>query len=127
MRWNKKVVATTEVLLVFPAVLFMTALFVRNLQPPQAEPAHAAAQIVAWYAGRAHLGLWGFLMALPMAALVTGSVTLWCRWNNELALRLSARSILAELRTQLNALLVAVCTIAALGILAIVALHVLSD
>lgn len=39
-------IATIELLLVFPAVLFMTALFMRNVQPEQYEPAHSAQQIV---------------------------------------------------------------------------------
>jgi hypothetical protein len=39
MKSLKYIVAATELLLVFPALLFMTALFVRNLQPQQFEPA----------------------------------------------------------------------------------------
>jgi hypothetical protein len=35
----KRALSATEVLLVFPAVLFMTALFMRDVQPPDYEPA----------------------------------------------------------------------------------------
>ena len=43
-----RALAATELALIFPAALFMTALFVRNLQPPQYEPAHTAERIVTW-------------------------------------------------------------------------------
>ena len=39
MNIGKRAIAATELLLIFPATLFMTALFVRNLQP--AIPANA--------------------------------------------------------------------------------------
>src|SRR5260370_37059491 len=35
MNVAKRVIAATELLLIFPAALFMMALFVRDLQPPQ--------------------------------------------------------------------------------------------
>jgi len=61
----RPVLATLELVLIAPATLFMTALFVRNLQPQQYEPAHTAQRIVAWYAARTHLGLWLFLIGFP--------------------------------------------------------------
>jgi hypothetical protein len=127
MKLNKYTVAATELLLVFPAVLFMTALFVRNLQPPRYEPAHTAQQIVAWYAVRPHIGLWVLLIALPLAVLVTGSATLLHKWSCEVELRQATRHTLAVLRTHLETLLIAGATLAAGGILAIVGLHVLTD
>jgi hypothetical protein len=42
----KRAIAATELLLIFPAALFMMALFVRNLQPLQYEPARTAQRIV---------------------------------------------------------------------------------
>ena len=60
----------------FPAALFMMALFVRNLQPLQYEPARTAQRIVDWYAVRPRIGLWGLLIALPLAVLLTGCSTL---------------------------------------------------
>jgi hypothetical protein len=124
---KKYTIATTELLLIFPAVLFMTALFVRNLQPPQYEPAHTAHQIVTWYAARPRIGLWGLLVALPLAVLVTGCGTLLRGWSHETELRQAARHTLATLRAHLAMLLVAAATLAAGGVLAIVALHVLTD
>ena len=127
MKLNKYTIATTELLLIFPAALFMTALFVRNLQPPQYEPAHTAQQIVTWYAVRPRIGLWGLLIALPLAVLVTGGGTLLRRWNNEAELRQVTRHTLATLSAHLATLLVAGATLAAGGVLAIVALHLLTD
>jgi hypothetical protein len=46
IKFARRVIAATELLLVFPASLFMTALFVRNLQPLQYEPARSAQRIV---------------------------------------------------------------------------------
>jgi hypothetical protein len=72
----KRVIAAAELLLIFPAALFMTALFARNLQPPQLEPAHTAQQIVLWYSGRLHFGLYVLLMTMPLIVLVMGCATL---------------------------------------------------
>jgi hypothetical protein len=127
MTLSKYTIAITEVLLIFPATLFMTALFLRNVQPLQYEPAHMAQQIVSWYAGRPRIGLWGLLIALPLTVLVTGCATLARRWSNEIELRQAARHTLAALRGHFATAMVAGATFAAGGILAIVALHLVTD
>src|SRR5258708_39842888 len=71
----KRAIAATELLLIFPAALFMMALFVRNLQPLQYEPARTAQRIVDWYAVRPRIGLWGLLIALPLAVVLSGCST----------------------------------------------------
>ncbi len=123
----KRVIAVTELLLIFPSALFMTALFVRNLQPQQYEPAHTAQQIVMWFAARPRLGLGVLLIALPLAVLALGLGTLVRSWNYEDELRRAAWQMLAAVRAHLATLLVAAATLAAGGILAIVALHMLTD
>ena len=123
----KRTIAATELLLILPAALFMTALFVRNLQPLQYEPAHTAQRIVMWYAVRPRVGLWVFLMALPFAVLVTGCATLLRSWNHDVELRQAARQALAAMRPHLATLIIAAATLAAGGVLAIVAVHSLSD
>ena len=119
--------AAAELLLIFPAALFMISLFVRNLQPPQLEPARGASEIVAWYAARPRIGLWLLLFAFPLTVLVTGCATLFRKWSGEAELRQAARDTLAVIRPHLSTLLVAAATLTAGGVLAIVALHVLSD
>jgi|SRR5579864_8796 len=119
--------AAAEVLLVLPAVLFMTALFVRDLQPQQYEPAHTAQRIVDWYAARPHLGLWLLLIAMPLVVLFAGGLTLLRTWKRDAQLRLAAAQLAATMRAHCAALLVALSMVTAGTILAIVALHMISD
>jgi hypothetical protein len=128
MNTTKRAIAATELLLVFPAALFMTALFVRNLTPQPNEPAYTAQRIVAWYVHLGpHAGLWGLLMGLPLAALVLGSATLLRSWNSDPELRQAAWQTLGVIRAHVAMLLVAIATLTAGGILATVAVHVLTD
>jgi hypothetical protein len=127
MSLPKRTIAATELLLIFPAALFMTALFVRNLQPLQYQPAHTAEQIVTWYAVRPRIGLWGLLVALPLAVLATGCGTLLRNWRHEVELRQATRQVLATISLHLTTLLVAAATLTAGCVLAIVALHMLAD
>jgi hypothetical protein len=119
-------VAFLEVLLLFPALLFMGALVVRELQPLQYEPAHSAQQLVMWYAGRMWT-LWVLLLALPLTVLVTGCATLLRSWNRDVLFSNTARQSLALARTHFATLLVAATTVTAAGILAIVVLHMLAN
>jgi hypothetical protein len=123
----KRTIAATELLLVFPATLFMTALFVRNLQPTQYEPAHSAKLLVEWFSVRPHLGLDVFLLAMPFVVLVIGCATLLRGWRSEAELRQAALATFAAVRAHLATLLIAGATLAAGGILAIVALHMITD
>jgi hypothetical protein len=123
----KRTLAATELLLVFPAVLFMAALFVRNLQPLQYEPAHTAQRIVLWYSLRPHVGLWVLLIALPMMVLVIGCAALLHDWSHDGELRQAVRQTLGAVRAHLPTVVVAGATMTAGAVLAIVALHVLTD
>lgn len=127
MRLRQSVFATAELLLVFPAALFMAALFLRNVTPQQYEPAHSAQQIVMWYAARPHVGLWILLVALPLTVLITGAASLLRRWRDDAELRQAARQTVATLEAHLATALVAAATLMAGGFLAIVALHMLAD
>ena len=126
MKTMKPAIAATELLLVFPAALFMTALFVRNLQPQQYEPAHTAQRIVDWYAASPHVGLWLLLIALPLVVLFLGVVTIVRNWQADAELRQAAQQVAKNIRGHLATSLVALATLAAAGILAIVALHVIT-
>ncbi len=117
------VIAAIELALIFPAALFMAALVVRNLGPLAYGPAQ---QIVMWYAGKGWT-LWALLVALPLAVLVSGSATLLRSWNQDGELANSARRSLGAIRARPARLFVAVTTLAAAGILAIVVLHMLAN
>ena len=127
MKTIQRSIAALELLLIFPGVLFMTALFARNVQPPKYEPAHTAQRIVDWYAAQPHIGLWLLLIALPLEVLVTGSLALARNWRYDASLREAAQSTFTALSSHLAAFLVAAATLTAACILAIVALHVLTD
>jgi hypothetical protein len=123
----KRFVAGLELLLVLPAILFMTALFVRNLQPAQYEPARTAARLVEWFAAQPLVGLGVLLIALPLAALFIGSASVVLDWRRDAELRQAALGMVAALRGHLAILSIAIATLTACVILAIVALHVLTD
>jgi len=118
---RKRFIAAVELALLAPAAIFMTALFVRNLSPLQDEPTHTAQRLVMWYAGRMWT-LWVLLLALPLAALVTGCATLRHTWKWDVE---STRQSLTVIRTHLATLVVVATTLTAAGILAIVVLHML--
>jgi len=118
-----RLIATMELALLAPAAIFMTALFVRNLNPLPYEPAHTAQRLVMWYAGRMWT-LWVLLLALPFTVLVIGCVTLRHAWKYDVE---SARQSLAVIRTHSATLVVLATTLAAAGILAIVVLHMLAN
>lgn len=99
------IVATVELVLLFPAALFLTAVVAPSLI---SQPASTAHSLVMWYAERMWT-LWVLLLALPLIALVIGCATL------------------RRLRPDLGTLLVAVGTLAAGGVLAIVILHMLAN
>lgn len=122
----KRTTAAAELLLIAPAVLFMASLFARELQPLQFEPAHTAKRIVDWYAAQAHVGLWLLLIAMPLTGLMVGCVVLLRAWQSNAELRQAAMQTFALVRAHFATLLVAAATTTALGILAIVALHVIT-
>ena len=123
----KRTLAATELLLVLPAALFMAALFVRNLQPEPYEPAQTARHLVEWFSARPLLGLDVFLIAMPLAVIVLGSASLLHGWRSDAELRQTARETLGAFRAHLATVLIAGATLMAGGILAVVALHVITD
>jgi hypothetical protein len=120
-----RLIAALELVLILPAALFMTALIVRNLQSSQYEPAHAAHQLVMWYAGRMWT-LWVLLLLLPFTVLVTGGATLLRSWNRDIELPHTVRQSLAIIPAHLATLLVSATTLTAGCILVIVVLHMLA-
>ncbi len=121
-----RIIAVLELVLIFPAALFMTALMLRNLQPLQHEPARSAQQLVMWYAGRMWT-LWVLLLGLPFIVLVSGCVELLRSWNRDIILPLTSRKSLAMGRAHLASLFLAATTLIAGVILAIAVLHVLAN
>jgi hypothetical protein len=127
MKTVKHGLVVLELLLVFPAALFMAALFVRNIQPAPYQPAESARRIVDWFSARPHLGLAVFLLALPFAAFVIGCATVFRTWAIDAEFRHDMLATLAAVRAHLAKLLIAGATLMAGGILAIVAMHMITD
>ncbi len=126
MKATERLVAASQVLLIFPAILFMGSLVVRNLSPLQNEPAHTAQQIVTWYAGRLWT-LWALLIALPLGVLVTGCIMFARTWTRDIRLPQAAQQMLAAIHADRAMLIVAVMTLTAGAILTIVVLHMLAN
>ena len=120
MKTLDRTIAAAELLLISPAALFMTALFVRNLTPVKNEPAHTAQRIAMLYASSVHVGLWVMLIGLPLLVLAIGSATLLRQWSEDASLRHAIRAHFATL-------LIMGATVASAGILGAVAVHVLTD
>lgn len=122
MNTLKRTLAAAQLLLILPAALFMLALVLRGLQPPQFEPAHTAQQVVLWYSGRVWT-LWVLLGTLPLIVLLMGAAMLLGRSTAGGALR----QALAALRTDPVTRLVATVTLCAGVILVMVCIHALMN
>ena len=123
----KRAVVVAEWILIFPAALFMAALFLRGIQPAPVEPVQTARRIVDWFSAQPRLGLQVFLMALPLAAFLLGCASVWRYWRDDASPRTAARERVALLRTHGAALLIAAATLLSAGILAVVVLPVVTD
>ena len=82
MGLTNDVIAAWVLGLVGPAVLFVTALFIRRLPPPESEPARTAERIVRWYAAHPQFALWVLLLLLPLSAFILGSAALLRTWDD---------------------------------------------
>jgi hypothetical protein len=106
--------AAVQLALIAPAAVFLLAVAVRAIGPLESEPAQTAQAIVTWYSGRVWT-LWVLLLALPMGAFVIGGATLAGGRPPSAAAGHGAAGA------------VAVATIAAGAILAVVILHMLAN
>ena len=116
----KRIVAATELVLIFPASLFLAAVVARHLEPL----AHPAQQVVTWYSDRLWT-LWLLLIALPLAALFTGCVTLLPNWKG--GGRWTAKQFGLATHTHLPTQIIAAATLGAGLILTVVVLHMLAN
>jgi hypothetical protein len=124
MHTLKRSAAIAEVLLLLPASLFMASLFVQHLEP--LPPAGAARYLVDWFSSHLVLGLYVFLVALPLTALLLGCATVSLSWRGDEGIRRAALDLLATARRHMANLLIAGATALAGGILAIVAMHMIT-
>ncbi len=118
-----RTLALLQLLLIFPAALFMASLVVRDVGPMTSESAHTAEQIVMWYAGKGWT-LRVLLFALPCTVLISGCAVLRTRYRDTVLL--GSRRSLASSLSLWPARMVAVTTVASAGIVVVVGFHVLT-
>ncbi len=124
MNARKRLTAIAELILLLPALLFMVSLFAQHLEP--APPARAAQLVVEWFSTHVVFGLYVFLVALPLAALVIGGITVLLGWRGAEGIRQAVLDIFTAVRHHTSNLLIAGATVVAGGILAIVAMHMMT-
>ena len=115
-------IAAVELILIFPASLFLIAVVVRHFEPF----GNSARQIALWYAYR-FWTLWVFMLTLPLAALLIGCVTLLRNQSGEIEKRQTIWQRFVAIRISIPKLVIAVSTLAAGTILVIVAVHMTAN
>lgn len=114
--------AMLELLLVIPAALFMLALFLR-----EAQPLAQTGRVVDWFSQHVVLGLYVFLVAMPLTALFAGSAILLRIWHGEPEFRNATVQMLATIRAHIAPIVIAGTTLMAGSILVIVAMHMIAE
>src|SRR5207244_13468848 len=79
---RSKLLAFSEWLMIFPAILFLTVTVVRFLQPRQYEPAHTSWVISEWITGHAsRAGAAVVFVALPSVVAILGCALFGETWK----------------------------------------------
>lgn len=123
MKTSKFAIAIIKLILVFPAASFMTALFLRDVQP-----AAQTGRLVDWFAALpVQLGLYLLLVALPLAALIIGCASLLRSWRGDAEYRKAVLETITTVRAHLASLLTAGVTVTSGVILVLVAMHMITE
>lgn len=126
MSLTNDVIAAWALALVGPAVLFVAALFLRQVPPPESEPARTAERIVTWYATHPQLALWVLLLLLPLAAFLLGSAALMRTWGDNPQLQYYTWRALAAIPAHWPAVSIGGATLLAAGVLAMITPHLMA-
>lgn len=126
MGFTNDVIAALALTLVGPAVLFVTALFIRQLPMPWSEPARTAERIVGWYASHPQLSLWVLLLLLPFSAFILGLAALLRTWGDNPKLQYWAWRALTEIPEHWPAVSIGGLTLLALGVLVMITAHLMA-
>jgi hypothetical protein len=122
---DKRIIAAAEVVLIFPATLFLSAVLLRNLALTQSDLTHAAQMIVTWYSDR-YWTLLILLICLPLAAFLAGCFTLLQIWNEDKELQPASKPFIVS-SFHFATFIITGATSGAGLILAVVALHMLAN
>jgi hypothetical protein len=126
MSLTNDVIAAGTLALVGPAVLFVAALFLRQIPPPESQPARTANRIVTWYAAHPQLALWVLLLLLPLLAFLLGSAALMRTWGDNPKLQYWAWRALSEIPEHWPAVSIVAATLVSAGLLAMIMAHLMA-
>ena len=126
MGFTNDVIAALAVALLCPAVLFVTALFLRQVLPLDSEPARSAERIVTWYAAHPQLALWVLLLLLPLSAFVLGSAALLRTWGDNPQLRQYTWRALTEIPEHWPAMSIGGATLLSAALVVMITAHLFS-
>ena len=126
MSLTNDVIAGWALILVGPAVLFVVALFLRQMPPPESEPARTAERIVTWYAAHPQLALWVLLLLLPLSAFILGSAALMRTWGDNPQLQYYTWRALAAIPAHWPAVSIGGATLLSAGVLAMITAHLMA-
>ena len=123
MSLSNVVIAAWALAVVGAAVFFVAALLIRQVPPPESQPARTADRIVKWYAAHPQLALWVLLLLLPLSAFLLGSVALLRTWGDNPKLQYYTWRALTEIPEHWPALSIGGATLTAAGVLAMITTH----
>ena len=127
MSLTNDVIAVWALALICPAVVFVTALFLRQLRPVDSEPARTAERIVTWFAAHPQLGLWVVLLLLPLSAFILGSAALLRTWGDNPQLRDFTWRALAAIPAHWPAVSIGGATLVSAGVLTMITAHLMRE
>jgi len=117
------------ILLVLPAVTFLTAALVRSLQPTEYQPARAAQAVFDAFAALPAAAIWLLLGLAPLLALALAVAVAWRRLRDDAAARDDLAAFAAGWRRILHQpalVLAAIAAIASVGVLAFAVIHAIA-
>jgi hypothetical protein len=127
MSLTHDVIAAWALALVCPALVFVTALFVRQVQPLTSEPARTAERIVTWFAAHPQFGLWVVLLLFPLSAFVLGSAALLRTWGDNPQLRDYTWRALWAIPAHWPAVFIGGATLLSAGVLTMITAHLMRE
>jgi len=125
--FTNDVIAVWAGLLICPAILFVTALFVRFFQPIESGPGRTAERVVTWYATHPQLALWVLLLLLPLSSFILGSAALLRTWDNNPQLQDFTWRALAAIPNHWPAVSIGAATLVAAGVLTMIVRHLMHE
>ena len=127
MALTNDVIAAWSFALVGPAVLFVVALFLRQVPPPGKEPARTSDRIVKWYAAHPQFALWVLMLLLPLTAFVLGLATLLRTWGDNPKLQFWTMRAFQETTKHWPAMTVGAATLVSMALLVMITAHLIGS